>query len=557
MTSTTTRRQRTAVKRPRYAAVYFPEEQQTSIIPSCKLGDGDLNDQQTVTVVWDGTECTAKVIKLSDDRAVLVEAELSYIQQHVSPSEEFIAVVFINDGSTGVCPVSWITEGEKTEEATVTIDWEGTSYQSTILKISTNQDELEKARSSYRAEKRKSKQSTIAVTESEAVQPIVSSTKPSKAALKHKCIASISPPKASSVLTPPAPRPSYNLNVETQSKVNDFIQMKRSIATQTKVITLSRSAIKPIDIPPVSPKSDIATINIQPSEVHPKSSGFSSPDQLFPEITYHLSPDKQSDHTSTSSSPDHLSPAKQSDHTSTSSSPDHLSPAKHSAHTSTSSSPDHLSPAKQLPSKSLVYQHQENRLSLTLPELDSIVNQQIDSGRLLSIENTVKDMHTILLGWQSVKPIQLSACTSEVKSQQQTVHPSSISTLPDVSKIPATNTEDVPLTCFTETASPMTPTSQEPSLRINNTDLDTAFVPSAPVSTSSISIAPTTLCDSINDLISLDNNTTRLVLSEIELKIRLEFKPHNLTGKILSPVKEKKKVMRKTAIMDRTIENNL
>ncbi|CAG2240135.1 unnamed protein product [Mytilus edulis] len=188
---------------------------------------------------------------------------------------------------------------------------------------------------------------------------------------------------------------------------------------------------------------------------------------------------------------------------------------------------DHLSPAKQSPSKSSVYQHQENRLSLTFPELDSIVNQQIDSGRLLSIENTVKDMHTILLGWQSVKPIQLSACTSEVKSQQQTVHPSSISTLPDVSKIPATNTEDVPLTCFTETASPMPPTSQEPSLRINNTDLDnfTAFVPSAPFSTSSISIAPTTLCDSINDLISLDNNTTRLVLSEIELNKEKPAKP--------------------------------
>lgn len=76
------------------------------------------------------------VFFLTDDRAVLVEAELSYIQQHVTPSEEFIAVVFINDGSTGVCPVSWITEGEKTEEAIVTIDWEETSYQSTILKIS-------------------------------------------------------------------------------------------------------------------------------------------------------------------------------------------------------------------------------------------------------------------------------------------------------------------------------------------------------------------------------------------------------------------------------------
>lgn len=58
------------MKRPRYAAVYFPEEQQTSIIPSCKLGDGDLNDQQTVTVVWDGTECTAKVIKLSGNNSI-------------------------------------------------------------------------------------------------------------------------------------------------------------------------------------------------------------------------------------------------------------------------------------------------------------------------------------------------------------------------------------------------------------------------------------------------------------------------------------------------------
>ncbi|CAC5371053.1 unnamed protein product [Mytilus coruscus] len=514
MTTTTTRRPRTAVKRPRYAAVYFPEEQQTSIIPSCKLGDGDLNDQQTVTVVWEGTECSAKVIKLSDDRAVLVEAELSYIPQHVSPSEEFIAVVFSNDGSTGVCPVSWITEGEKTEEAIVTIDWEGTSYQSTILKISTNQDELEKARSSYRAEKRKSKQSTIAVTESEAVQPIVSSTKPSKAALKHKCIASISPPKGSSTLTP---RPSYDLNVETQSKVNDFIQMKRSIAIQTNVITLSRSAIKHIDIPPVPPKvltkSDIATINIQPSEVHFISSAFSSPDHSLTSSPDHSSPAKPLDHTSTSSLPDHLSPAKQSDHTSTSS-----SPAKLLDHTSTSVSP----------SKSSVYQqHQENRLSLTFPELDSIVNQQLDSGRLLSIENTVRDIHNILLEWQSVKPIELSACTSEVKSQQQSVHPSSTSTLPVVSKIPATNTEYVPSTCSAKTASPMPKTSQEPSLRINNTAIDNpkSFVPSVPNSTSSISIVPTTLCDSINDLISLDNNTTRLVLSEIELNKEKAAKP--------------------------------
>ncbi|XP_076088583.1 uncharacterized protein LOC143058993 [Mytilus galloprovincialis] len=133
--------------------------------------------------------------------------------------------------------------------------------------------------------------------------------------------------------------------------------MKRSIATQTKVITLSRSAIKHIDIPPVSPKSDIATINIQPSEVHPKSSGFSSPDLSSTSSRDHLSPAKPLEYASTSSSPDHLSPAKQSDHTSTSSSPDHLSPAKQSDHTSTSSSPDHLSPAKQSPSNSSVYQH--------------------------------------------------------------------------------------------------------------------------------------------------------------------------------------------------------
>lgn len=53
------------VKRPRYAAVYFPEEQQTSIIPSCKLRDWEFEDQETVTVVWDGAECPAKIIKLS------------------------------------------------------------------------------------------------------------------------------------------------------------------------------------------------------------------------------------------------------------------------------------------------------------------------------------------------------------------------------------------------------------------------------------------------------------------------------------------------------------
>ncbi|CAC5416294.1 unnamed protein product [Mytilus coruscus] len=69
------------------------------------------------------------------------------------------------------------------------------------------------------------------------------------------------------------------------------------------------------------------------------------------------------------------------------------------------------------------------------------------------------------------------------------------------------------------------PTSGEPLPSINTTDNLKSFVPSIPNTTSSITIVQITLFDSTNDLISLDNNTIRLELSEIEVKKEAAAKP--------------------------------
>ncbi|CAC5404527.1 unnamed protein product [Mytilus coruscus] len=101
------------LKRPRYAAVYFAEEQQASIIPSCKLRGWELEDQQTVTVVWDGAECPAKIIKLLDDLAALEETDDRFVEQHVTPADDEITVVTPDDDITVVTPDNDITNAVK------------------------------------------------------------------------------------------------------------------------------------------------------------------------------------------------------------------------------------------------------------------------------------------------------------------------------------------------------------------------------------------------------------------------------------------------------------
>ena len=76
-----------------------------------------------------------KLYFVLDDRGLLAQAEIEYIQQNVNPDDEEKAALAFPDSSTGTCPTSWITKGEKTESSTVTVDWEGVPY-ATILAVS-------------------------------------------------------------------------------------------------------------------------------------------------------------------------------------------------------------------------------------------------------------------------------------------------------------------------------------------------------------------------------------------------------------------------------------
>lgn len=57
------------------------------------------------------------------------------------------------------------------------------------------------------------------------------STNKSKAAAKHKLLASTSPPKAVNN-EPELPRPNYQVNEDTQLKIREFHESKRSIGIQ-------------------------------------------------------------------------------------------------------------------------------------------------------------------------------------------------------------------------------------------------------------------------------------------------------------------------------------
>ena len=77
-------------------------------------------------------------IFLLDDRGILVQAELEYIQQYVNadPLQEDMVALAFSDGSSGTCPVSWLKSGKPEENNAVKVDWEGQLWDATILKVS-------------------------------------------------------------------------------------------------------------------------------------------------------------------------------------------------------------------------------------------------------------------------------------------------------------------------------------------------------------------------------------------------------------------------------------
>ncbi|VDH96794.1 Hypothetical predicted protein, partial [Mytilus galloprovincialis] len=359
-------------KRPRYAAVYFPEEQQTSIIPSCKLRDWEFEDQQTVTVVWDGAECPAKIIKLSDDRAELEEAEDRFVEQHVTPANEEVS-------------------------------------DDEIIAATPNEDK------------------TNAIKESE------------------------------------------------------FSHLMRSIGIKTNVVKLSRSVIHHVDIPPMYAK-EASHLEEPPASVK----------SFEP-----LSPSKLSNPPSPAKPFVPLSPSKLSNPP---------SPAK---------------PAE-TPSRGAKVNPrlQESGLSLNLSEFDiSILNQQLDSSRIVSIENTVRDIHSLLLKWQCVKPNEVPPSTNKVKTALSSVskeYVSSKTTLPVTSNVqssfPSTSNDQLPLICNFPVRS-MPSTIPESPLSSN---IIQEGIESSEKIESFDKLMSRSFCDTIEDLVSLDNSTTRLVLSEIE-----------------------------------------
>ena len=77
-----------------------------------------------------------------DDRATLVQAELSYIMDNVDgddgePDNLQAAIFFTEDNTTTICPASMIRDGTRAEQSVVMVDWhDGQSWEGTILKIS-------------------------------------------------------------------------------------------------------------------------------------------------------------------------------------------------------------------------------------------------------------------------------------------------------------------------------------------------------------------------------------------------------------------------------------
>ncbi|CAC5403593.1 unnamed protein product [Mytilus coruscus] len=155
-------------------------------------------------------------------------------------------------------------------------------------------------------------------------------------------------------------------------------------------------------------------------------------------------------------------------------------------------------------------------------------NQQLDSSRLVFIKNTVRDIHSLLLKRQCVKPIEVPTSTNKVKTALSSVSKESVpsrTSLPVTSKVqssvPSTSKEPLPLICIlpvrsmpsTILESPLYSTIPESPL--SSTIIQEGIVRSAKIE-SFEKLVPRSFCDTIEDLVSLDNSTTRLVLSEIE-----------------------------------------
>ncbi|CAG2216734.1 unnamed protein product [Mytilus edulis] len=389
----TTSRPKTAVKRPRYAAVYFPEEQQTSIIPSCKLRDWEFEDQQTVTVVWDGAECPAKIIKLSDDRAELEEAEDRFVEQHVTPANEEVS-------------------------------------DDEIIAATPNEDKT---------------------------NPV---------------------------------------------KESDFSHLMRSIGIKTNVVKLSRSVIHHVDIPPMftnvaSHLEELPSLDklsnpaspVKPIEPPASAQSFEPPASA-----------QSFEPPASAQSFEPPSPIKLSNPT---------SPAK------LSNPPSPANPAETQSRGAKVNQRlQESRLSLNLSEFDiSMLNQQLDSSRLVSIENTVKDIHSLLLKWQCVKPTEVPPSTNKVKTVSIKESVTATTTLPVT--VPSTTT--LPVTSKVQSFVPST--SNEPSI-IPESPLGSTIIQEGIDKSTKVEsfdkLMSRSFCDTIEDLVRLDNSTTRLVLAEIE-----------------------------------------
>lgn len=172
---------------------------------------------------------------------------------------------------------------------------------------------------------------------------------------------------------------------------------------------------------------------------------------------------------------------------------------------------------------------QESLLSLNLSEFDiSMLNQQLDSSRIVSIENTVRDIHSLLLKWQCVKPNEVPPSTNKVKTALSSVskeYVSSKTTLSVSSNVqssfPSISNDPLPLICnfpvrlmpSTIPESPLFPTIPESPLSSN---IIQEGIESSEKIESFDKLMSRSFCDTIEDLVSLDNSTTRLLLSEIE-----------------------------------------
>lgn len=267
----------------------------------------------------------------------------------------------------------------------------------------------------------------------------------------------------------------------------------RSIGIKTNVVKLSRSVIHHVDIPPM-----FTNVASHLEEV-PSLDKLSNP----------ASPVKPFEPPASAQSFEPPSPIKLSNPT---------SPAKLSNPPSPANpfEPPPTDKAAETQSRGAKVNQrlQESRLSLNLSEFDiSMLNQQLDSSRLVSIENTVKDIHSLLLKWQCVKPTEVPPSTNKVKTVSIKESVTATTTLPVT--VPSTTT--LPVTSKVQSFVPST--SNEPSI-IPESPLGSTIIQEGIDKSTKVEsfdkLMSRSFCDTIEDLVRLDNSTTRLVLAEIE-----------------------------------------